>query len=297
MAKFEQCFQITALLVLLLLVSSIYPLLKIKHRSTNMPLCANTTNQAQKIPKIIHQQYKTKDSIPERWNVTHSSVLRLHPDWQVILWTDEELREFIATEYTWFLPTYDNYPYWIQRVDAVRYFLIYHFGGIYMDLDIGCTKSMDPLLYYDAVLARTEPFGFSNDFMAATKHHPLFKHYTQSLNGIHSYLFLFSTSPTVLFSTGPMFVSLQYYLRYDLEEPVCALPRELYGSEMLFHVEGMSWRTYDTDTMAALWQQFWLIKILVFFASLGLAICVSTQLISMFRKCWNKFKLKQAKRS
>lgn len=262
-----------------------------------MPLCANTTNQFQKIPKIIHQQFKTKDSIPERWNVTHSSVLRLHPDWEVIVWSDEELREFITKEYEWFLPTYDGYPYWIQRVDAVRYFLIYHFGGIYMDLDIGCVKSMEPLLYYDAVLARTEPFGFSNDFMAGTKHHPLFKHYTESLNGIHSYIFLFSTSPTVLFSTGPMFVSLQYYLRYGLEEPVCALPYELYGWEMLFHVEGMSWRTHDTDTMAALWDKFWLIKILVYVALVSLVIFVVYQLSSIFRKYCDKFRSKQSKRS
>jgi mannosyltransferase OCH1-like enzyme len=38
-------------------------------------------------------------------------------------------------EYPWFLDTYDGYPYPVQRTDAIRYFLIRHFGGVYIDLD------------------------------------------------------------------------------------------------------------------------------------------------------------------
>jgi hypothetical protein len=51
------------------------------------------------------------------------------------LWTDEKSREFIATEYPWFIDTFDNYPHPIQRADAIRYFVLAHFGGVYLDLD------------------------------------------------------------------------------------------------------------------------------------------------------------------
>ena len=51
------------------------------------------------------------------------------------LWTDVKSREFIATEYPWFLATFDNYSQPIQRADAIRYFVLNHFGGIYIDLD------------------------------------------------------------------------------------------------------------------------------------------------------------------
>lgn len=51
------------------------------------------------------------------------------------LWTDAGSREFIATEYPWFLDSFDNYDYPIQRADAIRYFVLAHFGGIYIDLD------------------------------------------------------------------------------------------------------------------------------------------------------------------
>ncbi len=44
-------------------------------------------------------------------------------------------RELIATEYPWFLNTFDNYSEPIQRADAIRYFVLAHFGGVYLDLD------------------------------------------------------------------------------------------------------------------------------------------------------------------
>lgn len=39
------------------------------------------------------------------------------------------------SRYPWFLETFDGYPYPIQRADAIRYFVLHHFGGIYIDLD------------------------------------------------------------------------------------------------------------------------------------------------------------------
>lgn len=42
---------------------------------------------------------------------------------------------FIAAEYPWFLETFQNYRYPIQRADAIRYFVLAHYGGTYIDLD------------------------------------------------------------------------------------------------------------------------------------------------------------------
>jgi mannosyltransferase OCH1-like enzyme len=44
-------------------------------------------------------------------------------------------RTFIATHYPWFLDTFNGYKYPIQRADSIRYFALYHYGGIYIDLD------------------------------------------------------------------------------------------------------------------------------------------------------------------
>ena len=51
------------------------------------------------------------------------------------LWTNEKSREFIAAEYPWFLDTFDGYTYPIQRADSIRYFVLAHYGGTYIDLD------------------------------------------------------------------------------------------------------------------------------------------------------------------
>ena len=51
------------------------------------------------------------------------------------LWSPRDSRKFIQSEFPWFLNTYDNYVIPIQRLDALRYFLMRHFGGIYIDLD------------------------------------------------------------------------------------------------------------------------------------------------------------------
>lgn len=54
------------------------------------------------------------------------------------LWTNEKSRDFIAAEYPWFLETFDGYKYPIQRADSIRYFVLAHYGGTYIDLDDVC---------------------------------------------------------------------------------------------------------------------------------------------------------------
>lgn len=46
-----------------------------------------------------------------------------------------ELDADVISSYSWFLSTWDNYPFAIERADAIRYFVVYHFGGLYIDLD------------------------------------------------------------------------------------------------------------------------------------------------------------------
>jgi len=41
----------------------------------------------------------------------------------------------IGVRYPWFLETWDSYPFPIERADAIRYFALVHYGGIYIDLD------------------------------------------------------------------------------------------------------------------------------------------------------------------
>ena len=93
------------------------------------------------IPKIIHQIYwdfygNNKD-IPEKWKSHHQSWKDKfpEPEYQHILWDYDKSKDLIEKEYNWFLETWNNYPKHIQRADAIRYFILYRYGGIYADLD------------------------------------------------------------------------------------------------------------------------------------------------------------------
>jgi mannosyltransferase OCH1-like enzyme len=62
----------------------------------------------EKIPRIIHQTWKT-DILPERWVAVREACIKLLPDYEFKLWSDESAREFIKANYTSFLPTWDSY--------------------------------------------------------------------------------------------------------------------------------------------------------------------------------------------
>ncbi len=174
-----------------------------------------------------------------------------------MLWTDIGSRKFVAEHYPWFLETFDGYKYNIQRADAIRYFVLHHFGGIYIDLDIGCLRRMDPLLAYPVVLPKTIPVGVSNDLMFSAKGHPFMEQTIHNLVTFdHSWVLNY---PTVMFSTGPMFLSAQYGI-YTSAHPNTAsvdiriLPKSLYGKNakegeapysFFSHYYGSSWHADD----------------------------------------------------
>ena len=50
----------------------------------------------------------------------------------------QRVHQLITHRYPWFLETWDNYPFNIERADAIRYFVLAHYGGVYIDLDDVC---------------------------------------------------------------------------------------------------------------------------------------------------------------
>ena len=228
---------------------------------------------SEKVPRIIHQTWKT-ETLPDQWQQARRECAAMHPDYDYVLWTDADSRRFLVKQYPWFVETFDNYPHGIQRADAIRYFVLYHFGGIYMDLDIGCVRPMDPLLRFEVVLPETIPVGISNDLMFAAPRHAFFERVIRQLPSFaHSYGLHY---PTVMFSTGPMFLSTIYSrwtsargvaLASTPEWPqrgqhgVRILPKSLYGKNLdpehathafFKHFYGSSWHANDAGTIIVL---------------------------------------------
>merc|ERR1711934_187602 len=102
-----------------MLVSGVVPQLLLPEagrwgQAQTTDLRTHTTNAEMRIQKIIHQTYKTED-LPDGWKDTPQSWKTEHPGWEYMFWTDKSMREFVAREYEWFLPTFDAYEFGIQR--------------------------------------------------------------------------------------------------------------------------------------------------------------------------------------
>ncbi|GAA5842973.1 hypothetical protein JCM11251_007300 [Rhodosporidiobolus azoricus] len=262
-------------------------------------LAAEGETPKPRIPKIIHATWKT-DTVPLRWKEVRDGCMEMHPDYEFKLWSDAASRAFIAEHYPWFLSTFDGYIYPIQRADVIRYFILHYYGGVYMDLDIGCRRNLDPLLYFQVILPATIPVGISNDLMFAEKGHPFMDLVIHNLITFdHSYG---TNYPTVMFSTGPMFLSAQYGLwpkevGEHEERQVRVLPRRWYGKNApptqmedsyFDHFYGSSWHADDAG-------------FITFLGKFGMALMYAGLLIvvlGVIRLIWSKRPiLKSAPRS
>jgi mannosyltransferase OCH1-like enzyme len=101
--------------------------------------------QDNQFSKIIHQSWKTTQLSGNflKWTAKWKSI---HPDYQYILWTDEDNRLLVQKYYSWFLPAYDMFPRHIMRVDLARAFYLHRYGGIYADMDVIPIRNHDSLL-------------------------------------------------------------------------------------------------------------------------------------------------------
>jgi hypothetical protein len=143
------------------------------------------------IPQIIHQTWKTHD-VPSEFAEYVKTWVHQNPGWEYWFWTDAEAERFIKFRYPKYYDMYRNYPKAIHRADAMRYFILYEFGGWYADLDIEDLKPLDKLGKTHNCIISQEPWGHvlfiwkrtrlaCNALMAARPKHPYFKYVIEQL--------------------------------------------------------------------------------------------------------------------
>jgi mannosyltransferase OCH1-like enzyme len=94
------------------------------------------------IPKIIHQMWLGND--PPK--VLMDTWRKENPDWAYILWTEENLKEWTFKNQD----LIEQMPELNGKCDIMRYEILYHFGGFFIDADTYCLKPLsDHLFKYD----------------------------------------------------------------------------------------------------------------------------------------------------
>ncbi|EKJ75255.1 hypothetical protein FPSE_04573 [Fusarium pseudograminearum CS3096] len=256
-----------------------------------------TLPEQQTIPRIFHQT-SANETIPEAWTDLVQSCKTTYSDFTYMHWTDDKARDFISEEYPWFIDTWDNFPFNIQRADAIRYFVLHHYGGMYLDMDTLCNASI-PFEQIEAIGSKhhavfksTTPTGVSNDMMITSARHPAF---TKALSRIQLYNDI--TKPwrhivphvAVMVSAGPLFLTMALK-NYLLEQP--SLPEQTVQvinatslEPYLTDYEGASWHHGDTKALMWVGDRPW-----VWYALGAIGLCAGLYLLNMLMmKCWTRF--------
>jgi hypothetical protein len=128
------------------------------------------------IPHILHQiWYQGAAHVPPRYRAFRDGWRAAHPAWEHRLWDEAACRALLATHYPGFLATWEAYPLRIQRIDSIRYFILDHHGGVYLDMDMECLRPLDPLLDgCELLLSRTVQYNIAA--LAGVPAHRLWRH-------------------------------------------------------------------------------------------------------------------------
>ncbi len=130
-----------------------------------------------RIPKIIHQIW-LGSPVPEKYKYFMNSWKVKNPDWKYVLWTDKELHAFKMIN----KPLFDKSTLWGTKADLLRYEILERFGGVYVDVDFECVRSMDELVYSHSFFAGIADFDYVNNaIIGAAPHHPLIKRVVRHL--------------------------------------------------------------------------------------------------------------------
>lgn len=96
------------------------------------------------IKKINIIQTWKNNKIPDKYVPLVSKIKNLQ-NINYIFFSDSDIDQFIKKYYQYYYQLYNSFKYKIQKIDFFRYLAIYHYGGIYLDLDILLLKTFDSL--------------------------------------------------------------------------------------------------------------------------------------------------------
>lgn len=120
-----------------------------KNRNESTPL-----SEDKQIPRKFHVVWLGPKDYPESSMSNLYRLIQMHPNWQFIFWSDRERKiPFSEVEVRIltdkllgsYIDLYYSGTNWGEKSDLVRLLVLEHEGGIYLDHDVVCRKSFEPL--------------------------------------------------------------------------------------------------------------------------------------------------------
>lgn len=127
-------------------------------------------------------KHPERHELPEQYRAFQESWLTMHPDWEYYVWTEADLETFPFINKELF-DAAKNYG---QKSDIWRYEILYHFGGVYLDVDYECLKPIDAFNHYYHFYIGIQPLDTTMaqlgiGLIGSIAHHPILKHAIETL--------------------------------------------------------------------------------------------------------------------
>lgn len=236
-----------------------------------LPLSPAETDAVQDvvIPRIIHQSWKSADSIPTRFSPWMQSWREFHPSWTYVFWTDEDNMKLFEELY----PQYLHVAKAVKKVslaDMARYALLHQVGGLYVDADFECFQPFDDLhrehrlflssepLVHTVLLERSTTAALCNALMASAPGHPF---WLRVLDNIKDKFERERRRSDAVSLTGPRIVKQTYLSDQALFDAsgVVTLPSEYFYPEVAYwNIEPMESACKSRKDAAAVEACAWL---------------------------------------
>jgi mannosyltransferase OCH1-like enzyme len=135
------------------------------------PLCrvAIIAAVALLIPRVFHQVWVGGAQFPAEFSRYQQTWLDHHPDWELRLWTEGNLPDGLRRP-----EAYERLRSPVERCDILRLELPLRFGGVYLDCDFECLRSIELLIdELDFFVGDTEDGRVNHAIMGAVAGHPI----------------------------------------------------------------------------------------------------------------------------
>lgn len=178
------------------------------------------------IPKIIHHVCpRDFRKWHPKWFYCYESWLRLFPspEYTHMHWFDDELHKLVEEEFTWFLDVFNSYDQNIKRIDMIRPFILYKYGGIYADMDYYVYSNFYDDLAQDKVSICESPYKGNEEITNALMSSPKNNNYwllviDECYKHRDTYVLL-STGPQLFSKIYSQYPTLVHVLPYPVFNP------------------------------------------------------------------------------
>ncbi len=130
----------------------------------------------QRIPRIIHQIWVGGKPVPSKYMKLMKSWIVKHPTWKHRLWLDKDVEQLTLRNRVYYDATSDP----IEKANLVRYEILEQMGGLYVDIDFLCLKSLECFHerydFYTGIAPLDCVAMLNNALIACGPQHPIIKH-------------------------------------------------------------------------------------------------------------------------